>query len=355
MTHDTEHLEPNLAALVSKLKRRGWFWENPNQDCRDRLSPPRILVERVPIDDRAGVLYRLALLVMIIEFHDGDVGKLTHDTFRAMKFAALGHLIGWLAAEYDLDLDDTDSGVAKLHDELEAWGVRRVEPSKARWYESLATEHRLYDDECFEPAMTIGLLDVWSRAVSVELDDRALKRARDAHRRAKGECRDTRGNEEQLPPGIDYDALIAYHDLLLDEGPNSYIRGGRILLSARNVRDQLNHVFGSGVTAGPTKFRGVPPAELSADTEPAPQAAQDSEAREALEILGLIDEERQIDEDALLERIDEIRGSENAARVAARLGSTLGAKRPRLAQLFGVTEEQIRWAERRLSGGSTDT
>ena len=348
-------IHPDLDALVRKMKRRGWFWEQPNAECRRRFAPPRVLVERVTIDDRAGVLYRLALLVMVIEFHDGDVGKLTHDTFRAMSFAALGHLVSWLGAEYGLDLDDSDPGVVTLHEELEAWGSRRVEPSKARWYESLEAEHRLYNDERFEPAMTIGLLEVWSGAVSVEHDDRALKKARELHRRMKGECSDSRGSEELLPAGIDYDALIAHHDLLLDQGSNSYIRGGRIMLSARNVRDQLNRVFGPGVTAGPIKFEGASTVELSAKTEPAIEDDGDSEASEALEILGLIDDEREIDEAALLERIEEIRGGDDAAKVAARLQVTFGYGRPRLAELFGVTEEKIRWAERNVTGGSTST
>jgi len=331
----------------TRLVAAGWGWEAPSEECQLQLAPPLILIERVVVEDRAGVLWRLATLVLFTRFNEGDVAKLDETDMKLAESAAQFHLTHWLGSRFGLEFEEHLDAQIKLRDDLHQWGEQRLTPSMAQWYKSLEETGELFDSPEFEPGMTTAMLDVWSRAVPVAQHKAALERGEQLHRIARGDH--TGDNKSEHFGPVTEDELLAHLELLRDAGSNTYLRNGKILLSHRTIRNQLNSIFGAGVTA-PQRLK-TEALENAADPEWR-DAEMDSAIDDALRLLGVQDELRELEEldalRALEERIAAVGTSEGAAVIAAKFVRLLGVSRAVAAEKFGTTIEKIRWAERSL-------
>lgn len=331
---------PRLRRWVERLGALGWSPDSPSSECVATLCPPPIVLRCRGID-RLGLLYVWCRLRALTHLYRGNVRAIQRDEWERLCRTAYMHAVNWLAELYFIEIRRPVDHVALYH-RLCAWDLIVLDP-----HHSVEAALTLQPEAPCETARnTYRLVTVDAKTLSREEHRDAFAKGELEHLLLKGYGVESGPTVTSADNG---EGMWAIYELLGGAKTLAYIEGGQIRVNAQDVRDAFNRVL-SGVVA-PVRIEtsdvdiATPPAtqKLAPEVEAVIEILQVDEVQDVLDLEDL---------DSLLrDGVERLRGSPDAAKIAARLRRATGASRSKLAMLLGTTEKRIRGAEERLGEG----
>jgi hypothetical protein len=290
---------------------------------------------------------------------DGDIKDLPGLSQAVVEYFAVGHLRDRLRGLFDLPIHPKAS-IPALMDLLRAWQEKRCQPQIDEFmrlsaeYEARGEDTSpLFERMDLQIGRTAIMLTYESGMIPIDKHcDQMLEGLRRGFMRYQNLEPDVAFAEAKGIAG-NPDAVQWLWTELGGAAKLAYVKGGEVHISVTKVRDAFPRII--------DPLRAIRDELLVRDSaeqedadllEAAGAPKPDEGMQRVLELLGL-DELVEVPEDEAVTAVRErLRRDPDAALLCARLHVHGKLPRPRLAELAGVTVDQIRAAEKRLSSKS---